>query len=248
MFDAVAAVNRPSPSSRAAVLPVAALLHLGAFSVWALAGLWQIAPVPLPVLTQPFVVVSLPPSPAAPPRPAPPRPEPAQAQAAIAPVSTPTQAPTAPPTVQPTTIPTTIEPASSGAELAAEAGPLAGGPAATGVAGSTCIGDCGPAGPPGDGSPIVISVGVTPPQVLNRVLPAYPELCRRMHRSGRVVVDAVIDAQGSVQDARARSTTSGCGLEASALSAVRQWRFAPAHIEGRNVAVYFTLNVDFGLR
>ena len=64
-----------------------------------------------------------------------------------------------------------------------------------------------------------------PRAVVSRVTPAYPELARRMHVSGKVVLLVTIQADGKVS---ATKVESGHALLApAAQDAVSRWRFAP---------------------
>ena len=61
--------------------------------------------------------------------------------------------------------------------------------------------------------------------IVSRVAPAYPELARRMHVSGKVVLLVTIQADGKVS---ATKVESGHALLApAAQDAVSRWRFAP---------------------
>jgi TonB family protein len=61
--------------------------------------------------------------------------------------------------------------------------------------------------------------------IVSRVSPAYPEIARRMHVSGKVVLLVTIDADGKVL---ATKVESGHALLApAAQDAVSRWRFAP---------------------
>jgi TonB family protein len=65
----------------------------------------------------------------------------------------------------------------------------------------------------------------TPRAIVSRVSPAYPELARRMHVSGKVVLLVTIQADGKVS---ATKVESGHALLApAARDAVSRWRFAP---------------------
>jgi TonB family protein len=65
----------------------------------------------------------------------------------------------------------------------------------------------------------------TPRAVVSRVAPAYPELARRMHVSGKVVLLVTIQPDGKVL---ATKVESGHALLApAAQDAVSRWRFAP---------------------
>ena len=61
--------------------------------------------------------------------------------------------------------------------------------------------------------------------IVSRVAPAYPELARRMHVSGKVMLLVTIQADGKVS---ATKVESGHALLApAAQEAVSRWRFAP---------------------
>jgi TonB family protein len=61
--------------------------------------------------------------------------------------------------------------------------------------------------------------------VVKRVSPIYPELARRMHISGLVVLQVTIQPDGKVSDAKVQS--GHALLAPAAEDAVRQWHFAP---------------------
>ena len=66
---------------------------------------------------------------------------------------------------------------------------------------------------------------VTQRAIVSRVSPAYPELARRMHVSGQVVLLVSIQPDGKVS---ATKVESGHALLApAAQEAVSRWRFAP---------------------
>jgi TonB family protein len=71
-----------------------------------------------------------------------------------------------------------------------------------------------------------VLAAATPRAVVSRVAPAYPELARRMHVSGKVVLLVSIQADGKVS---ATKVESGHALLApAAQEAVSRWRFVPA--------------------
>lgn len=61
--------------------------------------------------------------------------------------------------------------------------------------------------------------------VKQRVPPVYPELAKRMKITGEVTVEATVDPEGKVTDARAISGSKT--LSPAAEDAVRKWRFVP---------------------
>ena len=61
--------------------------------------------------------------------------------------------------------------------------------------------------------------------VVSKVPPVYPELARRMHVSGTVVVHLTIQPDGSVSDAKVESGHALLGPAAQ--EAVKRWKFEP---------------------
>lgn len=61
--------------------------------------------------------------------------------------------------------------------------------------------------------------------VISRVPPVYPELAKRMHVGGKVVLLVQIQTDGSVSDTKVQS--GHALLTAAAQDAVKHWRFAP---------------------
>ncbi len=138
---------------------------------------------------------------------------------------------------------------------------------ADGVAGGRCVGpDCDPDGPLGGGPGIPGSLGdpaepgqevllpgigeVTEPSILesSRALPRYPEAARRAGVQGQVILQAVINADGSVGSVQVlRETPPRIGFGAAAMEAVSKWRYRPGTLRGRAVAVQVTITVQFTL-
>jgi protein TonB len=61
---------------------------------------------------------------------------------------------------------------------------------------------------------------------------------------GAVILEAVIDERGNVTSVRVVKGLP-MGLDKSAIDAVSRWKFQPATLDGRPVAVYFNLTVNF---
>jgi TonB family protein len=82
------------------------------------------------------------------------------------------------------------------------------------------------------------------PRIVNRVEPRYPDVLRGKGKSGVVLIQAIVNADGSVGPATV-VRHSDPEFDESALEAVRQWRYDPAILKGKPVRVYLTITVSF---
>jgi len=87
---------------------------------------------------------------------------------------------------------------------------------------------------------------MTPPVLLSKIQPEYPSAERRAGREGTVIVTAVVGKDGGVRDPKVIRSVSP-GLDAAAVQAVLQWRYRPALLEEREVAVYTVVRLSFNL-
>jgi protein TonB len=85
------------------------------------------------------------------------------------------------------------------------------------------------------------------PMIITQIKPDYPEPLRRIRREGIVVLEAVITRTGSVQNLRLLQSAHPL-FDQEAMNAVMQWKYRPATLNGKPVAVYFTVTVSFKLR
>ena len=102
---------------------------------------------------------------------------------------------------------------------------------------------------PADVMPLkeLIAAGGKGPKVLQEVKPLYTPEAMRAIAQGVVTVDAVIMADGSVSATRvARSLRPD--LDASALAALKAWRFEPAVLDGKPVATLAQVEMSFRLK
>ncbi|PYT05733.1 MAG: hypothetical protein DMF49_13210 [Acidobacteria bacterium] len=89
---------------------------------------------------------------------------------------------------------------------------------------------------------------VLPPQNIERVQPEYPEDARAQKVQGKIILEAVIDTEGNVDDVKVLRFVEGFpSLAEAAIKAVRQWRYLPAMENGRPVKSYFTVVIEFQL-
>jgi TonB family protein len=77
--------------------------------------------------------------------------------------------------------------------------------------------------------------------IVSRVAPTYPELARRMHVGGKVVLMVSIQPDGTVSSTKVES--GHALLCAAAQEAVSHWRFAPgSEATESEIEVNFNLN------
>lgn len=95
----------------------------------------------------------------------------------------------------------------------------------------------------GEGLPIG---DVTPPSIIKRVEPRFPAAARYFGVEGKLVVEVVIDPDGTIRAPRIIQPLAPT-LSYTALSAIRQWRFNPGKLNGKPVPVIFNLTVNFKL-
>jgi protein TonB len=91
--------------------------------------------------------------------------------------------------------------------------------------------------------PIRVGGGVKAPRLIFGPEPIYPILAQQARISGAVVIDAVIDKQGSVVEMR---TVSGQPiLVLAATEALRHWKYEPTTIGGEAVPVRLLVTITF---
>jgi protein TonB len=103
--------------------------------------------------------------------------------------------------------------------------------------------------PPAQPRPVpkVVRVGshLKAPHLTYSTDPAYPPLAREARVSGTVIIEALIDEQGNVVQAR---VVSGHPLLINAaLKAVLQWKYEPTILNGQPVSVELQVQVHFEL-
>jgi protein TonB len=81
--------------------------------------------------------------------------------------------------------------------------------------------------------------------VVRRVEPDFPPLAKAAQISGAVVVEVTVDESGNVIAARAISGHPL--LKDAAVTAARQWQFAPTTVEDKPVKVVGTVTFNFQL-
>jgi periplasmic protein TonB len=133
-----------------------------------------------------------------------------------------------------------------GTENTSSAAPMPAGPGAGSVVAAPTKVAIAEEPPPPEAKPAPrapISGGVLNGKAISLPKPAYPPIARAAHASGTVVVQVLIDENGTVVSARA---VSGHPLlQAVAVGAARQARFSPTKLSGQPVKVTGVIQYNF---
>jgi TonB family protein len=89
--------------------------------------------------------------------------------------------------------------------------------------------------------------GRTPPTVQSRVEPQYTDAARQAKIQGTVVLRTVVRKDGTVGSVQVLQGL-GYGLDESAVSAIRQWKFLPATQNGEAIELTTSMEVTFSLQ
>jgi protein TonB len=123
----------------------------------------------------------------------------------------------------------------------------------------TCV--PGGTGPPTTGLPPVVGLPPPPPsppqkplrisdsqapKPIVRINPIYPTIAQSARIEGVVVIEATINIQGDVENAKI--LRGHPLLNEAALSAVRQWKYVPYKLNGEPIPITITVTVNFTLR
>lgn len=95
--------------------------------------------------------------------------------------------------------------------------------------------------------PMKVGGGVLPPQKIFTPQPVYTEEARLARIQGVVILEAIIDEKGAVQQVKVLKDLPQ-GLGESAVTTAKKWTFKPATLNGQPVPVYFNLTVRFSLQ
>ncbi len=102
-----------------------------------------------------------------------------------------------------------------------------------------------PAAPPPP--PKVVRIGQrTPPKLLQKVEPKYPELAIATGVGGRVILEAEVDTAGKVTTVRV--LRGHPLLDEAAITAVKQWRYQPLLLNGEPTGFILTVTMDFQIQ
>ena len=88
---------------------------------------------------------------------------------------------------------------------------------------------------------------ITEPKAIEKIPPKYPPDMKKEGVTGLVVAELVIDEIGIVRDVAIKDSPAD-QLSAAAMDAFEQWRFEPAMMDGKPVAVKYVVTVAFRLK
>jgi protein TonB len=95
-------------------------------------------------------------------------------------------------------------------------------------------------------APVRIGGAIKQPALVSRVGPVYPAMAVSSHVEGMVILEAVVDREGRVEDVRILRSVPL--LDGAAIDAVRQWRYEPLVVNGHLARFIVTVTVNFQLR
>jgi protein TonB len=85
---------------------------------------------------------------------------------------------------------------------------------------------------------------VTPPELIKKTIPSYPDAARNNRVQGTAILSATIDETGRVRDVEVtRKLTPDLNL--SAVDAVCCWKYKPATRNGKPTPVFITVAVTY---
>lgn len=82
---------------------------------------------------------------------------------------------------------------------------------------------------------------------LNNPAPPYPEKARERGEQGKVLVRALINADGTVAELAMKRSSGFANLDRSALETVKKWRFVPARRGSDAVSAWVVVPITFSL-
>jgi protein TonB len=92
-----------------------------------------------------------------------------------------------------------------------------------------------------------VALPSTDADYLQNAKPAYPPLSRKLREQGKVVVEVLIGADGSPQQARLHASSGHDRLDQAAHETVQRWRYVPGRKGGVATAMWFNVPINFVL-
>jgi protein TonB len=102
-----------------------------------------------------------------------------------------------------------------------------------------------PPPPPVAKGPVRIGGAMKAPALVRRVEPVYPPMALAAHLEGTVILEAIVDKDGAVQEVKVLRSQGM--FDKAAIAAVRQWRYSPLLLNGQPERFILTVVLTFGL-
>lgn len=110
---------------------------------------------------------------------------------------------------------------------------------------SSLVGGASSGLPAPPAAPAVSGGKIVAPRLIHSVAVAYPAIANASHVEGDVQVQTVIAPTGKVESAKAIS--GPVLLREAAVNAVKQWKYAPATLDGKPISIQYMVTVRFHL-
>jgi protein TonB len=78
--------------------------------------------------------------------------------------------------------------------------------------------------------------------------PAYPLMAKRRGYEGITLLNVLVDAAGMVSEIKIKTSSGHLSLDSAALETVKNWLFTPATEDGRPVAMWVDVPIEFQLK
>jgi protein TonB len=240
MFDTITGKVSHIPTRTGAPIVLSTILQAAIAGAVLLPTLFLTSTLPEPQMIMAFVAAP-PPPPPPPPPPAPP-PEaktspspkrPVLTQEPAAPLEPPSDIPTEPVQRDEEGVPGGVEGGVPGGVIGGVVGGLPEAPPL-------------PPPPPSRRDPVRVGGNIREPRLLTRVEPVYPPLAVSAHLQGVVILEAIVDRGGFVEEVRILRSASGL-LDRAAIDAVKQWQYSPLVLNGIPERFVLTVVLSFTL-
>lgn len=96
-------------------------------------------------------------------------------------------------------------------------------------------------------APLVKPLPIVPPQLVNQVIPVYPEQAVRDEVEGTVLLNLKIGTDGKVVKTQIKHSSGAEILDAAAIKAAADWLFVPAKRGAESISAIFEVPVSFVL-
>jgi periplasmic protein TonB len=103
-----------------------------------------------------------------------------------------------------------------------------------------------PPPPPVQRGPVRIGGQIKTPALVKRVEPSYPPIAVSAHLEGVVILEAIVDRDGSVSEVKVLRSLHPL-LDREAEMAVKQWRYSPLVLNGTTERFILTVTLSFHL-